>query len=131
MSFWKALVPDEPFVLDESFEDTRYPEKLPPVVKAWCVVSLIANGFVVAIATPIFRNVGPLLVGAIFALFPLWMVLFWKDLASSMNEAKQKAVASAMYVAPINLSLQWCAISMCVAAPAMVIGACTLLYFNA
>ena len=83
------------------------------------------------IATPIFRNAGPLLVGAIFALFPLWMVLFWKNLTSSMNAAKQKATESYLFAAPINLSLQWCAISLCAAAPTMIIGVCTLLYFNA
>ena len=32
MSFWKTLIPDEPFVLDDGVEDTRYLNRLPPAV---------------------------------------------------------------------------------------------------
>jgi hypothetical protein len=129
MSFWKTLIPDEPLVRDGRVEGTRYSGWLPPAVKGWCLISLLANVFVVAIATAIFQNAGPLLVGAIFALIPSYMLLFWKDIGSTVNTAKQKAAERYPFV-QINLSAQWCAISLCVAAPAMVAGVCALLWFT-
>lgn len=129
MSLWKTLIPDEPFVLDGTVEDTRYSGRLPPAVKGWCLISLLVNVLVVAIATAIFQNARPLLVGGIFALFPSYMLLFWKDVGSTANSAKQKAAERYPFV-QINLSAQWCAISLCVAAPAMAAGVCALLWFT-
>jgi hypothetical protein len=129
MSFWKKLIPDEPLVLDGRVDDTRYLGRLPPAVKGWCLISLLANAFVVAIATAIFQNAGPALVGAIFALFPSYLLLFWKDISSTMDTAKQKAAERYGFL-QINLSAQWCAISVCAAAPAMVAGVCALLWFT-
>jgi hypothetical protein len=130
MSFWKTLIPDEPFVLDDGVEDTRYLNRLPPAVKGWCLVSILATVLVAAIATAIFWNAGPLLVGAIFALFPSYMLLFWKDLASAAKTAKQRGAERYPFVVQINLSVQWCAISVCVVAPAMAAGLCILLWFT-
>ncbi|QOZ45843.1 hypothetical protein XH89_21955 [Bradyrhizobium sp. CCBAU 53340] len=93
-------------------------------------MSLAANGFVVAIATVFFRNAGPLLLGAIFALFPCYMLLFWKDLASTVNDVERKAVEQAPLPLQINLNPQWAAISICVAAPMMVCCGCLLLWFT-
>jgi hypothetical protein len=75
------------------------------------------------------RNAGPFLLGAIFALFPLYMLLFWKDLASTGNTVKQRAFER-MPFAVINLSVQWCAISICVAAPVMVSCISAVLWFT-
>jgi hypothetical protein len=130
MSFWKTLIPDEPFVLDDGVEDTRYLNRLPPAVKGWCLVSILATVFVAAIATAIFQNTGPLLAGAIFALFPSYMLLFWKDISSAAKTAKQRGAERYPLVIQINLSVQWCAISLCVAAPAMAAGLCILLWFT-
>lgn len=130
MSFWKTLIPDEPFILDDAVDESRYLNRLPPAVKSWCVVSIFTTVFVVALATPIFQNAGPLLVGAIFALFPTYMLLFWKDLASAVKDAKQKGAERNPFFIQIRLSVQWCAISLCVGAPAMTAGVCMLLWFT-
>jgi hypothetical protein len=69
--FWKTLIPDEPLISDGEVIQARYLMRMPPAVKGWCFVSIVANGVVVALATGIFRNAAPLLLGAIFTLFPL------------------------------------------------------------
>ena len=130
MRFWQKLIPDEPFILDDEDEDTRFLNKMPPAVKAWCLASLIANSFVMAIAVAIFRNAAPLLVGAIFALFPLYMLLFWGDIASAVHTAKRKGAERYSFLVRPNLSTQWCAIALCVAAPAFAACVCFLLWFG-
>jgi hypothetical protein len=90
----------------------------------------VADGLVAAIATSIFRNAGPLLVGAIFALFPSYALLFWKDLVSTASLAKQTALERTPFAVQINLSVQWGAISLCVAAPVMLSGICVILWFT-
>jgi hypothetical protein len=130
MGFWKTLIPDEPLILDGGSEEARYLNRMPPAVKGWCLVSLVANGLIVAIATAIFQNGGPFLVGAIFALFPSYMLLFWKDLVSTANIAKQKAFERTPFAFQLNLSVQWVAISLCVAAPVMLSSVCVILWFT-
>jgi hypothetical protein len=130
MDFWKNPIPDEPFISDGRQDQTRPSNKIPPAVKSWCLVSLAAIGLVVAVASLIFQNAGPLLVGTIFALLNLYMLVFWNDLASSANSSKQKAFERTPVAFQINLSVQWCAISICVAAPLMTVGVCVLLWFT-
>ena len=130
MDFWKTLIPDEPFISDGRQDQTRPSNKIPPAVKSWCLVSLVAIGLVVAVATAIFQNAGPLLVGTIFALFILYMLLFWNGLASSANSSKQKIFERMPAASQLNLSVQWSAISICVAAPVMVFGVCLVLWFT-
>jgi hypothetical protein len=130
MDFWKKLIPDEQFISDGRQDQTRPSNKIPPAVKGWCLVSLVAIGLVVAVASVVFQNVGPLLVGTIFALFILYMLVFWNDLASSANSSKQKAFEHTPVAFQINLSVQWSAISLCVAAPLMAFGVCVLLWFT-
>ena len=90
----------------------------------------MAIGLVVAVASVIFQNAGPLLVGTIFALLILYMLFFWNDLASGANSSKQKIFERMPAAFQINLSVQWCAISICVAAPVMVFGICLVLWFT-
>lgn len=130
MDFWKTLIPDEPFISDGRQDQTRPSNKIPPAVKSWCLVSLVAIGLVVAVATAMFQNAGPLLVGTIFALLILYMLLFWNDLASSANSSKQKIFERMPAASQINLSVQWSAISICVAAPVMVFGIYLVLWFT-
>jgi hypothetical protein len=130
MKFWKTLIPDEPLISDGGFEQARYLNRIPPAVKSWCLISLIANGLVVAIATAIFRNLGPFLLGAIFALFPSYMLLFWKDVFSTVNTTKQRAFERMPFALRIDLSVQWVAISICVAAPVMLAGISVVLWFT-
>jgi hypothetical protein len=85
---------------------------------------------VVAIATAIFRNAGPLLLGCIFALFPLYMRIFWKDVVSTATTTKQRALERASFALQINLSVQWAAIAICVATPVMLSGISVLLWFT-
>jgi len=130
MNFWKTLIPDEPFISDGRQDQTRPSNKIPPAVKSWCLVSLVAIGLVVAVATVMFQNAGPLLVGTIFALLILYMLFFWNDLASSANSSKQKIFERMPVASQINLSVQWSAISICMAAPVMVFGICLVLWFT-
>ena len=130
MDFWKTLIPDEPFFSDGGQDQTRPSNEIPPAVKSWCLVSLVAIGLVVAVASVIFQNVGPLLVGAIFALLILYIRFFWNDLASSANSSKQKIFERMPVASQINLSMQWSAISICVAAPVMFFGVCLVLWFT-
>ena len=106
-SFLKTLLPDEPFFLSDGQQDTRYSTTLPPAVRRWCFVSLAVNSLIVAISSAIFENVGPLLVGAIFALFPLYMFLSWKDIGSTVSAARRNAVERSPFVVRLNLSSQW------------------------
>lgn len=130
MNFWKTLIPNEPFISDGRQDRTRPSDKIPPAVKSWCLVSLVSIGLVVAVASVIFQNAGPSLVGAIFALLILYMRFFWSDLASSADSSKQKAFERTPVAFQINLSAQWSAISICVAAPLMAFGVCVLLWFT-
>jgi len=130
MDFWKTLIPDEPFFSDGRQGQNRPSKKIPPAVKSWCLVSLVAIGFVVAAASIIFQNAGPLLVGTIFALVILYMLFFWNDLASSANSSEQKIFERMPVTSQINLSVQWSAISICIAAPVMVFGICLVLWFT-
>jgi hypothetical protein len=129
MAFWKTLIPDEPFISDGRKDQARPSNKIPAAVKSWCLVSLVAIGFIVAVASVLFRNAGPLLAGTIFALLVLYILFFWNELASSANSSRQKILERAPIAPQINLSMQWSAISICVAAPAMVFGICLLLWF--
>jgi hypothetical protein len=129
MRFWRTLIPDEPLISDSEVVPARDLKTIPPAVRAWCFVAIAANGAVVAIATAFFRNAAPLLVAAIFTMFPLWMLLFWRDLATTVDGVKQRAVESP-FAFRINLSIQWCAISVCVCAPATTSALCLLLWFT-
>jgi hypothetical protein len=130
MSFWKTLIPDERLTSDDEFVPERYSKTIPPAVRGWCLVSMAANAVVVAVASAIFRNAAPLLVGAIFALFPLYVLLFWSDLSSTVDNVKQRAIEQSPFDV-MNLSPQWCAISLCVCAPVVTGVLCTLLWFAA
>jgi hypothetical protein len=131
VAFWKTLIPDEPLISDGELDDTLCSNTIPPAVRSWCFVSLAANGVVVAMATPLFWNAAPLLVGIIFALFPCYMLLFWKDLASSIDDTKRKARERIPAPLQINLSPQWAVISICVAAPVMALCMNLILRFTA
>jgi hypothetical protein len=130
MDFWRTLITDEQFISDGRQDQTRPSNRIPSAVKSWCLVSLVAIGIVVAVASVIFQNAGPLLVGTIFALLILYMLFFWNDLASSANSSKQKILERMPVASQINLSVQWSAISICVAAPVMVFGICLVLWFT-
>lgn len=130
MDFWKALIPDEPLISDGRQDPTRPSNRIPRAVKNWCLVSLVAIGLVVALASVIFQNAGPLLVGTIFALLILYMMFFWNGLASGANSSKQMIFERVPVASQINLSAQWSAISICVAAPVMVFGICLVLWFT-
>jgi hypothetical protein len=69
MRFWKTLIPDEPLISDGEATSARYLKIPPPAVRGWCLVSIVANSVVVALAAAIFRNAAPLLLGAIVTLF--------------------------------------------------------------
>ena len=51
MDFWKTLIPDEPFISDGRQDRSRPSNKIPRAVKNWCLVSLVAIGLVVAVAS--------------------------------------------------------------------------------
>jgi hypothetical protein len=113
------LIPDEPLILENEVVPSRYRKEIPPAVRGWCLVAIASNCAVAAIATAIFRNGAPLLVGAIFTLFPAYMLLFWSDLTSTVGTVKQRAIERSKFAIRINLSIQWAAISICVTAPVM------------
>jgi len=127
MRFWKTLIPDEPLISDSEVVPARYMKNIPPAVKSWCLVSIITNAVVIAVATMAFRNAVPLLAGAIFTLFPLYMLAFWSSLASTVGDVKQRAIERSPLVV-VNLSVQWAAISICVFAPMMTCVLCILLW---
>jgi hypothetical protein len=129
MRFWKTLVPDEPLISDSEVIPARYLKKMPPAVRGWCLVSIAASGVVVALATAVFRNAAPLLMGAISALFPLYMLFFWNDVASTADTAKQRAIERSPLPVRMNFGIQWIAISICAAAPVMLSVASVAIWF--
>jgi hypothetical protein len=132
MRFWRTLIPDAPFISDYDDMLLPVPKSIPPAVSGWCFVAMVCNCVVVAIATAIYRNIAPLLVGAIFTMFPLWMLLFWRNLASTMDTVKRRTVERPPFPLPlqINVSVQWAAISLCAAAPMMTSLLLIILWFT-
>lgn len=130
MRFWKTLIPDEPLISDSEVIPARYLKIMPPAVRGWCFVSIVANGVVVALITGIFRNIAPLLLGAIFTLFPLYLLFFWNDVVSTADTSKQRALERYPFAVRINFGVQWIAISICVAAPVMLSMASIIVWFT-
>src|SRR5690242_20236151 len=112
--FWKTLIPDEPLISDgDGTVPARYRETIPPAVKAWCVLSILSNALVSGLAMTVFRNVAPILLCAIFSLFPLRILFFWGDVVSTVDTTV-RAIDRTSFPFRINLGVQWLAISMCV-----------------
>src|SRR5262245_38237216 len=128
MRFWKTLIPDEPFVSDDDGDvPVRHRKVIPPAVKGWCVISILANGLIAGLATAVFRNVAPILLCAIFSLFPLRILFFWGDVVSIVDTTKSRAVERSPFPV-INLSVQWIGISMCVGCTVMLCIVTIVLY---
>jgi hypothetical protein len=77
-----------------------------------------------------FRNAGPLLLGAMFTVLPLYMLLFWDDLAATVGATKQRATERMPFGLRLNLSAQWAAISVGIGAPLMVSILSVVLWFT-
>ena len=69
MRFWQTLIPDEPFIWTMRMKTPVVCNQMPPAVKARS--GFLSQQLRYGERAPCFRNAAPLLVGAIFALFPL------------------------------------------------------------
>jgi hypothetical protein len=119
MRFWKTLIPDEPLISHSEAVPPRHTKRIPPAVRGWSVVSIVANGLVAGLSTAISRDAAPLLLGAIFTLFPLYILFFWNDVISMVNTSKQRAIEQSPFAVRINFGVQWIAISVCVGTTAI------------
>src|SRR5262249_468024 len=131
VSFWNKLKPDEPFISGQEVMPARYLQKIPPAVRAWCLVSVAAN-FVIALAfTPVFRHAGPFVASLLFSVFPLSLLFFWRSFALQMDGIYDRAAETqSIFVIRINIDLQWCAISLCAGATVMLCVLLTVLWFG-
>ncbi len=126
---WKKLLPDEPFISDVEFFPPRPSKGTPRAVKNWCLITIVVNVLIAASAAAALRHAWPLLLGAIFVLFPLCMLFFWGDLASTVAQTKERINESPLPL-PIKIGAQWLAISVCLACTLMLCFAGVLLWYT-
>src|SRR5215470_18805330 len=79
----RRLIPDEPFLVDR---EARYSGPIPRATKYWSIIALALNAAVSVVAAIVMRSLAPVLIAFLASLFPAYMLLFWRDLASTLGE---------------------------------------------
>src|SRR6266542_2604109 len=90
MRILDRLVPDEPLFPYDPETVPTYPERLPPVVRNWCFVSIAMNLVTLAVGTLVFRNLAPAISFLMFTLGPLYLLFFWRGLIKTTNGNLEK-----------------------------------------
>jgi hypothetical protein len=110
------LIPDEPFFTD----DARYSGPLPSSVKYWCIIAIGLNAAVSVIGIAVMRNLAPVIIACLFALFPGYMLLFWRDVISISNNAvsKMDARSDLPFMLPA-LSIEWVGVCLAIGSSIM------------
>src|SRR5262249_18027583 len=85
--FIRRLLPDEPFLVDR---EARYSGSIPRAIKYWCIIALTLNAVVSVAATIAMRSLAPVLIASLASLFPAYMLLFWRDLASTHDDVARR-----------------------------------------
>jgi hypothetical protein len=128
MRLWKALIPDEPFISDSP--RFGFPQHLPPVVKSWCIISIFVNGFIASVEALAMYHPAPLLIGVMFSLFPLYMIFFWSDVASTAADSNQRVSNDTPLSLNLNIGTQWLGIAVCVGSTFMLCLTSAIIWFE-
>ena len=121
MRILDRLRPSEPLFPFDPDIIPIYPERLPPVVRNWCVASIAVNVVTLVMGTFVFRNLAPVLVFLVFTLFgPVNLLLFWRSLAQTLNRSTDRIERTPLRsMLGSYPSIEWLAISALVATSAM------------
>jgi len=115
MNLSKMFVPDEPVVQDTVVPARITRTKLPRAVRNWTILSILLNSLIAAVVTAIIHNPAPILIAILLSLFPACLSLFWRDVVSTADTARDQAIQQYPFMPKIVLGDQWIAISTCLA----------------
>src|SRR5215510_14397946 len=109
----RRLLPDEPFLVDR---EARYSGPIPQATKYWCIIALTLNAVVSVAATIAMRSVAPVLIASLASLFPAYMLLFWRDLASTHDDVarRQDGINFPLPILSLQPSMEWIGICLAV-----------------
>ena len=111
--FIRRLLPDEPFLVDR---EARYSGSIPRATKYWCIIALTLNAVVSVAATIAMRSLAPVLIASLASLFPAYMLLFWQDLASTLDDvaSRQDGIKFPLPILSVEPSMEWIGICLAV-----------------
>ena len=110
--FIRRLSPDEPFLVER---EARYSGPMPRATKYWCIIALALNAAVSIVATIVMRSLAPFLIASLASLFPAYMLLFWRDLASTHHDVLSKQeIKFPLATLSVQPSMEWIGICLAV-----------------
>ena len=111
--FIRRLIPDEPFLVDR---EARYSGPIPRATKYWSIIALALNAAVSVVATIVMRSLAPVLIASLASLFPAYMLLFWRGLASTLDEvaSRQDGIKFPLPILSAQPSMEWIGICLAV-----------------
>ena len=111
--FIRRLIPDEPFLVDR---EARYSGPIPRATKYWSIIALALNAVVSVVATIVMRSLAPVLIASLASLFPAYMLLFWQDLASTLDDvaSRQDGIKFPLPILSVQPSMEWIGICLAV-----------------
>src|SRR5215813_2475272 len=109
---WR-LIPDEPFLVDR---EARYSGPIPRSTKYWSIIALVLNAAVSVAATIAMRSLAPVLIASLASLCPAYMLLFWRDLASTVDDVarRQDGMKFPLPILSVQPSMEWIGICLAV-----------------
>jgi hypothetical protein len=118
--FFRRLVPDAPFLVDR---DARYSGPIPHATKNWCILALVLNAAVSVIAAIALRNLAPVLIASLGSLFPAYILLFWRDLGSTLDDVASRQAESNFLLPMLSAqpSVEWAGICLAVGSSVLAI----------
>src|SRR5262244_3141575 len=107
----RQLGPDEPFFVEP---EARYSGPIPRATKYWSIIALALNAAVSVIATIVMRSLAPILIASLASLFPAYMLLFWRGLASTLDEvaSRQDGIKFPLPILSAQPSMEWIGICL-------------------
>lgn len=109
--FIRRLSPDEPFLVER---EARYSGPMPRATKHWCIIALALNATMSIVATIVMRSLAPFLIASLASLFPAYMLLFWRDLASTHDDVLTRQEIKFPLATSVRPSMEWIGICLAV-----------------
>jgi hypothetical protein len=112
-ALFRRLVPDEPFLVDR---EARYSGPIPRATRYWSIIALALNATVSVVATIAMGSLAPVLIASLASHFPGYMLLFWRDLASTPDEvaSRQDGIKFPLPILSVQPSMEWIGICLAV-----------------
>ena len=124
---WKKLTRHDPQTSDEAAV-SRPPSSTAPAVKAWCLMTIIANAIIALTVATVMQRGDTLLPGVFWTLFPLPIRFFWRDLAPLAESQIQLINRLSPFKIRIDVGVQWLAIAACICSTLMLCATYVLLW---